>query len=189
MTTTEITLSQSLLSFLTYLASNTTFQQFVPLVILLTVPLLVLVGRNYFRCISSFALHMLAVASSTLPWNWLSAYEHGTILSKSTKKHSIRTRAQQLAARPDNGCTGAYGTHPLNPFETLIFPSEVEKKTLFYPGLVNLSGTYCFMNSTMQVCSSCPALLSHPLPVPLTSSPLHFPPHRPSPRFHTSNHT
>ena len=27
---------------------------------------------------------------------------------------------------------------------------EVEKG-LFYPGLVNISGTYCFTNSTMQV--------------------------------------
>jgi len=25
------------------------------------------------------------------------------------------------------------------------------EKGLFYPGLVNISGTYCFMNSTMQV--------------------------------------
>jgi hypothetical protein len=29
-------------------------------------------------------------------------------------------------------------------------PSEGEKG-LFYSGLVNISGTYCFMNSTMQV--------------------------------------
>ena len=41
-------------------------------------------------------------------------------------------------------------------FETFI--SEVNnndasegEKGLFYPGLVNISGTYCFMNSTMQV--------------------------------------
>jgi hypothetical protein len=40
-------------------------------------------------------------------------------------------------------------------FETFI--SEVTndasegEKGLCYPGLVNISGTYCFMNSTMQV--------------------------------------
>lgn len=40
-------------------------------------------------------------------------------------------------------------------FETIV--SEVTndvsegEKGLFYPGIVNISGTYCFMNSTMQV--------------------------------------
>lgn len=29
-------------------------------------------------------------------------------------------------------------------------PEDIDE-SLFYPGLVNISGTYCFMNSTMQV--------------------------------------
>ena len=32
--------------------------------------------------------------------------------------------------------------------------SETEDEYSYYPGLVNVSGTYCFMNSTIQVCSS-----------------------------------
>jgi hypothetical protein len=103
MTATDTEFPHSFLSFLTY----TAFQQFVPLVVVLAVPILVLFGQNYFRSIPSFVLHMLAVASFTLPWNWSSIYEHGTILSKSTE-HPIRTRAQQLAARTSDGRTGAY---------------------------------------------------------------------------------
>ncbi|KAI0248815.1 hypothetical protein BJV78DRAFT_1276405 [Lactifluus subvellereus] len=86
---------------------------------------------------------MLAVASSTLPWNWSSIYEHGIVWSKSPKKHPIRTRAQQLAAKTNDGRT------------------EVEKETVFYPGLVNISGTYCFMNSTMQALASLSYLQPH----------------------------
>jgi hypothetical protein len=43
------------------------------------------------------------------------------------------------------------------PRQTLNIPFQVtndaseNEKGLFYPGLVNISGTYCFMNSTMQV--------------------------------------
>jgi hypothetical protein len=50
------------------------------------------------------------------------------------------------------------------PGQTLNNPSQVTddasegEKGLFYPGLVNISGTYCFMNSTMQVGPSHPDL-------------------------------
>lgn len=37
-----------------------------------------------------------------------------------------------------------------HPFQVTDDASEGEK-SFFYPGLVNISGTYCFMNSTMQV--------------------------------------
>lgn len=131
------------------------FDQIAPLVLVLVVPLLVLYGRNY---LSEFAFHMITVASSALPWNWSSIYEHGSIIAKPKKKPAVHTRAEQVAARTD----GRPGASPSNivcftetDFETII--SEVTndasegEKGLFYPGLVNLSGTYCFMNSTMQV--------------------------------------
>ncbi|KAF8506064.1 hypothetical protein F5888DRAFT_1791978 [Russula emetica] len=107
--------------------------QLAPLVIVLVVPLLVLYGRNY---LSEFAFHMITVASSALPWNWSSIYEHASIIAKPKKKPAVRTRTEQLAARTDG--------RPVN-----NDASEGEKG-LFYPGLVNISGTYCFMNSTMQ---------------------------------------
>jgi hypothetical protein len=72
--------------------------QLAPLVIVLVVPLLVLYGRNH---LCEFAFHMITVASSALPWNWSSMYEHGSIIAKPKKKPTVRTRAEQLAARTD----------------------------------------------------------------------------------------
>lgn len=79
-------------------------EQLAPLIVLLFVPLVVLYGRNYFR---QFAIHMLAVASSALPWNWSSTYEHGSVSPNPDK--TIRTRAEQLAARTD-GRSGGMST-------------------------------------------------------------------------------
>jgi hypothetical protein len=39
----------------------------------------------------------------------------------------------------------------LNNLPQVTNDASEEEKSLFYPGLVNISGTYCFMNSTMQV--------------------------------------
>ncbi|KAH9173358.1 hypothetical protein EDB89DRAFT_723545 [Lactarius sanguifluus] len=129
MTTTPVLLLLSRLS------SVQAIQQLAPLVVIIVVPLFVLSGRNYLRPIPQFVSRMLAVASSALPWNWSSFYEHGSTSSDPRKIPPIRTRAEQLAARTD-GCP------------------DVEESHSFYPGLVNISGTYCFMNSTMQTPST-----------------------------------
>jgi len=80
--------------------------QLAPLVVILVLPLLVLYGRNY---LSEFAFHMITVASSALPWNWSSIYEHGSIIAKPKKKPAVHTRAEQLAARAD----GRPGASPI----------------------------------------------------------------------------
>ncbi|KAH9071600.1 hypothetical protein EDB83DRAFT_2364878 [Lactarius deliciosus] len=136
MTTTPVLLLLSRLS------SLQAIQQLAPLVVIIVVPLFVLSGRNYLRSIPQFVSRMLAVASSALPWNWSSLYEHGSTLSDPRKIPPIRTRAEQLAARTD-GCP------------------DVEESHSFYPGLVNISGTYCFMNSTMQALASLSYLQPH----------------------------
>jgi hypothetical protein len=94
MTTTSTSTSLSLDSFI---------EQVAPLIVLLIVPLLVFYGRNHLR---QYAFHMLAVASSALPWNWSSIYEHGPVSSKPKKKLPIRTRAEQIATRTDGHCGG-----------------------------------------------------------------------------------
>ncbi|KAH9016044.1 hypothetical protein EDB84DRAFT_1670992 [Lactarius hengduanensis] len=66
----------------------------------------------------------------------------GSTPSDPRKIPPIRTRAEQLAARTD-GCP------------------DVEESYSFYPGLVNISGTYCFMNSTMQALASLSYLQPH----------------------------
>jgi|SRR5712675_2454499 len=101
MTTTFAAPHQTILSFSTYLSTESAIEQLAPLVVVIVLPLLVLYGRNYTR---EFALHMLAVASSVLPWNWSSIHEHehGSVLSHPKTKTPIRTRAEQLAARGDS---------------------------------------------------------------------------------------
>lgn len=41
--------------------------------------------------------------------------------------------------------------HFLNIFQCHPYGTSGDEKSMLYPGLVNISGTYCFMNSTMQV--------------------------------------
>ena len=97
MTTTSTSTSLSLDSLIELL------EQLAPLIVLLFFPLLILYGRNYLH---QFAFHMLAVASSALPWNWSSIYEYGSVSPKPNKKLPIRTRTEQLAARTDGRSDG-----------------------------------------------------------------------------------
>ena len=86
--------------------TNFALDQLAPfvLVLVLAVSLFVLYGRNY---LSEFAFYMISVASAALPWNWSSLYEHGSGISEPKKKQSVRTRAEQLAARTDGRPAGA----------------------------------------------------------------------------------
>jgi hypothetical protein len=85
------------------LSPQSVIEQIAPLVVVILIPIFVLYGRNYFR---QLIPHMLAVASSALPWNWSSIYDHGSVSLQTEKNHPIRTRAEQLAARNDDR-TGA----------------------------------------------------------------------------------
>lgn len=82
------------------------------------------------------------------PWLWLSASGDGssargsTREKKKSKKHGVRTRAEQAAL---NG-SAKHGS---------------EKDGEYYSGLVNTSGTYCFMNSTLQALASLTYLQPH----------------------------
>jgi hypothetical protein len=87
--------------------TDSVLDQLAPLVIIIVIPLLVFYGQDFF---SEFAFHMITVASAALPWNWTSFYEHGSVVSKPKKKHPVRTRAEQLAARTD----GRPGASPSN---------------------------------------------------------------------------
>src|SRR5258708_37739542 len=107
-------------------STNSPLDQLAPLVLVLFVPLLVLYGQNYF---SQVAFHMISVASSALPWNWSSIYEHGSVISKPQMKNLVRTRAEQLAARTD-GRPGASpikhcNVSPRQTFESIIFKSSM----------------------------------------------------------------
>lgn len=120
-------------------------EQLAPLVFVLVVPLLVLYGRNY---LSEFASHMITVASSALPWNWSSVYEHGSIIATPKKKPAVRTRAEQLAARTDGRTSGASPvkhcmfTPRADFFETIVSkkaPTTYQKGEWVYSTLASLT--------------------------------------------------
>lgn len=70
-------------------------------------------------------------------FNWSSSRDSSTSHEsqdrKKLKKKGVRTRAEQLASLDGDAHRDEY-----------------------YPGLVNMSGTYCFMNSVVQVCIGLP---------------------------------
>ncbi|EMD40387.1 hypothetical protein CERSUDRAFT_80061 [Gelatoporia subvermispora B] len=81
---------------------------------------------------------VLETLSLILPWNWFDTHSSSSHEKRKLKKKVVRTRAEQLAR------------------DGLSRP-EAEKGVAddgYYPGLVNLSGTYCFMNSTLQAMAS-----------------------------------
>ncbi|KAI0045115.1 cysteine proteinase [Auriscalpium vulgare] len=121
-------------SHLSKLLSNPSFQQSAPLIVVIIFPLFILSVRSYiFSCALSLA-YMLSSITTALPWNWSTYTPSGR--GPKSKKKSVRTRAEQLAHSADGHAVRA------------------KDDAGYYPGLVNISGTYCFMNSTMQALAS-----------------------------------
>ncbi|KAJ4486497.1 hypothetical protein C8R41DRAFT_896404 [Lentinula lateritia] len=71
-----------------------------------------------------------------LPWNWGSSVSNNHAPKKKSKKRAIKSEKFELEPGQD-ACA------------------------VCYPGLVNISGTYCFMNSTVQALSSLAYLQPH----------------------------
>ena len=64
------------------------------------------------------------------------------------KKHASRTRAERLGLRTFAGGNTRWGTGTTLKISNIIGSST---SSGYYPGLVNISGTYCFLNATLQV--------------------------------------
>jgi len=139
---------------ITSLASLLHHQQLAPLVVFFLFPLLVLVFFQALRRISlrpSTIIMVLETFGFTFPWSWGSSQSGSSSPhdSKKLRKKHIRSRAEHLElngyARP--------GT-PMICGQPIALNTTVEGRTGppegYYPGLVNISGTYCFMNSTLQ---------------------------------------
>ncbi|KAF8646090.1 hypothetical protein AX16_007390 [Volvariella volvacea WC 439] len=129
------------------------FQQTAPLLVLIVVPALILTvatktERSFL--ITSFAM-LLDGAASLLPWNWSlgGAQSHSSSRSnhhgKGKKGKHVRTRAEQVAM---NGRAKHGSRH-------------ASDDDGYYPGLVNIPGNYCFMNSTLQALASLSYLQPH----------------------------
>ncbi|KAF8076816.1 hypothetical protein FPV67DRAFT_1472780 [Lyophyllum atratum] len=144
-------LSDELRAWCKEIVSSSLFQQTAPFFVILLVPTLVfLVATN--AEVRSLYWHIsmgLDSLGTYLPWNWSSgrnSYPNGSSRSPDRKKarKSVRTRAEQIAM---NGIAN--------------HDSEKGSDDGYYPGLVNISGTYCFMNSTLQALASLSYLQPH----------------------------
>ncbi|TDL29950.1 cysteine proteinase [Rickenella mellea] len=96
---------------------------------------------------------MLETLSFLLSWNWPhDGPSSGSAVDrrKSRKKKHVRSRSsgQQVA---QNGSAVHGGT----------FKPSADDDDGYYPGLVNISGTYCFMNSVLQSMASLSYLTPH----------------------------
>ncbi|KAJ7823419.1 cysteine proteinase [Mycena olivaceomarginata] len=72
-----------------------------------------------------------------LPWNWGYSPHEKDSQDNTAKKRRVRTRAEQVAEHKKNGAGEKGGDDDAH-----------------FPGLVNMSGTHCFMNSTLQALAS-----------------------------------
>ncbi|KAF7302207.1 USP domain-containing protein [Mycena indigotica] len=127
-------------------------QQLAPLaavVFLFLFPLVALRAFTFLR--PRFATFQSSVMTfgAFLPWNWGS---HDKAVSSSPynladrangKKARVRTRADQVAGRKSPA--GEKGPE----VASVVLPQDA-----LFPGLVNMSGTHCFMNSTLQALAS-----------------------------------
>ncbi|KNZ78630.1 Ubiquitin carboxyl-terminal hydrolase 16 [Termitomyces sp. J132] len=126
------------------------FQQTVPLLVLILIPTIVYLLITNPLVASSFNDLSMGLYLY-LPWNWAaggtSPSNESTRSSdrkKSKSRKSVRTRTEQIAL---NGVSS--------------HSSQNNTDDGYYPGLVNISGTYCFMNSTLQALASLSYLQPH----------------------------
>lgn len=136
--------------------SHPAFQQIAPIVILIFVPTLVLWAASY-RHSFLFAIQMVFDSlASLLPWNWSDA---SSSLSNSERKRLKRRHVRNSTRDDQVARTSSQGTRSrVDPVLPRAGPQlspdttyESSSEDGYYPGLVNISGTYCFMNSTLQV--------------------------------------
>ena len=154
---------------------STLFQQTAPLIVLILIPALIFwLSAHLLRIFSHNFTMGIESWGFSLPWLWSSSQsDTSTSRRKSKRKNSQsgatgssprhkapRTHAEQIAlnAIGENDASGMSSFLSIIPLKWGIetdksISSESEwENALYYPGLVNISGTYCFMNSTLQVC-------------------------------------
>ncbi|TFK68489.1 cysteine proteinase [Pluteus cervinus] len=136
-----------------HILQSNLFQQIAPIFILFLVPFIFLTAANRVKQSTRLNYYIPMVldgVSSILPWNWGSGGSSGSSGRSSHhgkgkgRKH-IRSRAEQQAMN---------GRHDSD-------SGKESEDDGYYPGLVNISGTYCFLNSTLQALSSLSYLKPH----------------------------
>ncbi|PPQ76297.1 hypothetical protein CVT24_009145 [Panaeolus cyanescens] len=146
---------------------STLFQQIAPIIVLFLIPTLVYFIVTLIRRLDplrlAFRLYQalsmgLENLGISLPWLWSSSSggSSGSLSSKRNKGRkrrssssgagTVRTHAQKLAKQKKAQAGDSY---------------TEDEDAYYYPGLVNISGTYCFMNSTLQAMASLSYLQPH----------------------------
>ncbi|KAG6868009.1 hypothetical protein C0993_008442 [Termitomyces sp. T159_Od127] len=128
-------------------ASTDAFQQTAPLIVLVLIPTIVfLVATNLGSLFSDLRMSL----DSYLPWNWGAG---GSVSSKESTRNTERKKSHKATSCLHRVCV------KLSVFAATA--SEAASDDGYYPGLVNISGTYCFMNSTLQALASLSYLQPH----------------------------
>ncbi|KZT06536.1 cysteine proteinase [Laetiporus sulphureus 93-53] len=122
------------------LFSSPVFQQLFPFVVLFLIPALSLTLSAHRASLNTVYFMVLDALSAVLPWNWFDGHpgSSSSLERRKSKKKHVRTRAEQSGQE----------VHKLEPL------SNNGHNDGYYPGLVNISGTYCFMDSTLQAMAS-----------------------------------
>ncbi|KAJ7068830.1 hypothetical protein C8F01DRAFT_1119458 [Mycena amicta] len=136
-------------------STNFLVQQVAPLAVLLGIPILALGLLSFLRPRLSRFYSLVMALGALLPWNWgTHVKETSSSLSHSRagshgKKTRVRTRADQIAE----------SKKPAHEESSEADDSDVvHPQDALFPGLVNMSGTHCFMNSTLQALASLSSL-------------------------------
>ncbi|GJJ06964.1 hypothetical protein Clacol_001161 [Clathrus columnatus] len=126
------------------------WHQFLPILVILVTPLIIFGVYNHqakslrwawVLWITTMVLENIGLGFA---WNWV--YGHELLSSKPVPKLSSSSSSKKKMRRSDS-----------------IKTQEVESSdgSSRYPGIVNISGTYCFMNSTLQAMASLTYLQPH----------------------------
>lgn len=157
---------QALRAVLAAVLSSPTAAQLAPLLVLVLVPLLVLAAVRGLALASTLRVpllqSLLAYAAmvfeglaSVLPWPWSSSTQTPDRKKKKKSSGHIRSRAEQIEQVNGHAKTGAWPCvcqcTSRRTLTDCVDSKDDEDDNGYYPGLVNISGTYCFMNSTLQV--------------------------------------
>ncbi|KAL6307147.1 hypothetical protein BKA93DRAFT_838915 [Sparassis latifolia] len=109
---------------------------------------------------------VLEALAYALPWNWFDSHSTPAHAEKrKSRKKAVRTRADELASRKAENHGASHPRSLPSPYLLNFRVAELSEHLAadggYYPGLVNISGTYCFMDSTLQAMASLTYLQPH----------------------------
>ncbi|KAI5116047.1 hypothetical protein M0805_009361, partial [Coniferiporia weirii] len=137
---------------LEFIQSSYAAQQLAPFVVLLGLPAFALLARAHWHALSALVHMVLESFGVSFLWNWGAGSAETAAAAverrRAKKKGVVRTRKDQVEM---NGlATYSDSTD-----------RDDDDDDLCYPGLVNVSGTYCFLNSVLQAMASLSYLQPH----------------------------